>query len=184
MLVLKLSRTKLLCQKLKFNWFSSFHFVYDFRVCKNILLQQQTTNLTSYWMNFTEQKETLLAWYCYFPLFLRCFAMKQCFYFPVCCFDFLWFSISLKLLCLSIKEKNDNSFVQQRSWREERAKFIKHVNLWKHLLRWWPFQNASCCCPRGLNGECETEKWKIIIISRFHPSKVIHAVASHAPSRK
>jgi hypothetical protein len=28
---------------------------------KNIFLQQQTTNLTSYWMDFTEQKETLLA---------------------------------------------------------------------------------------------------------------------------
>lgn len=25
------------------------------------IVQQQTTNLTSYWMDFTEQKETLLA---------------------------------------------------------------------------------------------------------------------------
>lgn len=115
------------------------------------------------------------------------------FYFPVCCFNFLWFSISLKLYVYRWKQKmiivlyskdhrkSEREKNGKTRERERKEKFIKHVNSWKHLFHWWPSQ-AFPAVAEWTDGEHDTRKSSSLLpsSSQNSPLKVISSMLCFA----
>lgn len=110
---------------------------------KIFLCINKTTNLTTYRGGFYWAEETLLAWCCRFS--------PAIFFFLFSCLPPrlpLILHFPSGALCLSIRVEKRMIIVRHGAHCSGVRRFIKHVNLQKHLFHWWP----SCCCHR-VDGE-------------------------------